>query len=243
MASIGLGLGFLVLRCLNNVPKPTRGSFLFQCLANNYVFLPLPLVMMKWGSHGVALLLFSSAGYEIIIWSIGALLFVKHPSWQAQIKQMFGPAFTTLALTFLFVVARDLLHFEMHRHGWGYALLEVFVYGAEMLGQALIAIAVLVAGSRLAVLRPKSMMDHRIWLVAAIRLIVVPAIMLSLLAVLPFDLTAKGILQITAVMTCAVISVIFSERFGGDTDFTAGSLLLTHLCALVTMPLLLSGVL
>ena len=37
-----------------------------------------------------------------------------------------------------------------------------------------------------------------------------------------------------------MVSVLFSERYGGDTDFIAGGLLLTHLGALVTVPLFLA---
>ena len=41
-------------------------------------------------------------------------------------------------------------------------------------------------------------------------------------------------------MPAAVTSLVFSERFGGDSDFIASTLLITHLGAIVTIPLLLS---
>jgi len=54
------------------------------------------------------------------------------------------------------------------------------------------------------------------------------------------DPVARGILYIVSVMPTAMVSVLFSERYGGDTDFVAGALLLTHLWALVTVPILLA---
>ena len=51
---------------------------------------------------------------------------------------------------------------------------------------------------------------------------------------------AYGILAVVAVMPAAVASLVFSERFGGDSDFIAATLLITHLGAIVTIPLLLA---
>jgi predicted permease len=64
--------------------------------------------------------------------------------------------------------------------------------------------------------------------------------MIPLLRWMPMDDTARGILIIVAVMPSAMVSALFSERYGGDTDFIAGGLLLTHLWALVTVPLFLA---
>ena len=98
----------------------------------------------------------------------------------------------------------------------------------------------LVAGSRFAVLKFQTMLGWRVWLVSAIRLLAVPLIVIPLIGLVPMDATARGILFIIAVMPSAMVSVLFSERYGGDTDFIAGGLLLTHLWALVTVPLLLA---
>jgi len=86
----------------------------------------------------------------------------------------------------------------------------------------------------------ETMLGWRVWFVAAIRLVAVPLAMIPLLGAIPMDPVARGILCIVAVMPSAMVSVLFSERYGGDTDFIAGGLLLTHLGALVTVPLFLA---
>ena len=68
----------------------------------------------------------------------------------------------------------------------------------------------------------------------------VPLLAIPLLPWIPLSDPARGILVIIAVMPSAMVSVLFSERYGGDTDFIAGGLLLTHLWALVTVPLFLA---
>jgi predicted permease len=64
--------------------------------------------------------------------------------------------------------------------------------------------------------------------------------MIPLIGLIPMETAARGILCIIAVMPSAMVSVLFSERYGGDTDFIAGGLLLTHLWALITVPLFLA---
>ena len=117
---------------------------------------------------------------------------------------------------------------------------STFRGGLKTLGAATIALSMLVAGSRFAMLKFATILGWRIWFVSAIRLVAVPLIMIPVLGVIPMAPVARGILYIIAVMPSAMVSVLFSERYGGDTDFIAGGLLLTHLWALVTVPLLLA---
>jgi predicted permease len=71
-------------------------------------------------------------------------------------------------------------------------------------------------------------------------LIAAPILFILILHSIPMEETARGILTVIAVMPAAVASLIFSERFSGDSDFIAATLLVTHLGAVVTIPLLLS---
>ncbi|MDH3982108.1 MAG: AEC family transporter, partial [Kiritimatiellaceae bacterium] len=79
-----------------------------------------------------------------------------------------------------------------------------------------------------------------VWIVSALRLIVTPIIFILILNQIPMDEMPRGILSVIAVMPAAVASLVFSERFGGDSDFIATTLLITHLAAVVTIPLLLA---
>ena len=137
------------------------------------------------------------------------------------------------------MAARDLLPWPAPPPGLALAG-QTIQAGLRTLGNATIALSMLVAGSRFAVLKFETMLGWRIWLVSAIRLVAVPLVMIPLLGLVPLDTVARGILCIVAVMPSAMVSALFSERYGGDTDFIAGGLLLTHLWALVTVPLFLA---
>ena len=119
-------------------------------------------------------------------------------------------------------------------------LLDLTYFGAETVGKATVAISMVVSGSRIAALGAKAAFDKHVWLLSALRLIVTPVIFILLLKMIPMDETAYGILAVVAVMPAAVTSLVFSERFGGDSDFIASTLLVTHIAAIVTIPLLLA---
>ncbi len=239
IAMAGLGLGLLAVRFLGRVPADTARAFLFHCLVNNYLFLPLPLVLFRYGDRGVALLVFGSVGYELLLWSLGVMLFSRAERKRDRLKSLFSPPFVTLLASLALVAVRDLLPWPAPP-AWLALGAQTFRAGLQTLGAATIALAMLVAGSRFAVMEFETMLGWRVWFVAAIRLVAVPLAMIPLLGAIPMDPVARGILCIVAVMPSAMVSVLFSERYGGDTDFIAGGLLLTHLGALVTVPLFLA---
>lgn len=239
IALLGFGLGLLAVRFLGRVPPETSRAFLFHCLINNYSFLPLPLVLFRYGDPGVALLVFSSVGYELLLWSLGVMLFTRAERKRDQLKSLFSPPFVALLLSLAYVVARDVFPWPAPP-AWLALAADTFRGGLKTLGAATIALSMLVAGSRFAVLEFHTMLGWRIWLVSAIRLLAVPLVMIPLLGLVPLDPVARGILIIIAVMPSAMVSVLFSERYGGDTDFIAGGLLLTHLWALITVPVFLA---
>jgi len=239
IALSGFGLGLLAVRFLGNVAKDTARAFLFHCLINNYSFLPLPLVLFRYGDAGVALLVFSSIGYEVLLWSLGVMLFSRAERKRDQLKSLFSPPFVALLLSLAYVVARDVFPWPAPP-AWLALAGQTARAALKTLGAATITMSMLVAGSRFATLPFRAMLGWRIWLVSAIRLVAVPLVMIPILRLMPLDPTARGILYIISVMPSAMVSVLFSERYGGDTEFIAGGLLLTHLWALITVPVFLA---
>lgn len=240
IALTGLLLGLVAVRFLGVMAPDTVRAFLFHCLINNYLFLPMPLVLFLFGERGVALLVFSAVGYELVLWTFGVLLFTREATGTDRVRQLFSPPFITLLISLAWVVARDT--WNITRSGAWAELAETGLFIARMLGQATIAVAVLIAGSRFAVLRPQTILRWRLWVLSVIRLVIIPLLLLPLLPWLPLDDVARGVISIVVVMPSAMTSVVFSERFGGDTEFIAGGLLLTHLWALITVPLFLAWI-
>lgn len=244
IAGTGLVLGLLALRCLKGVDQKRAGAFLFQNTVNNYLFLPLPLVLLLWGEQGVALLVFASVGFELTVWTVGVFLFNRSNTLAEGIRMMFGPPLLSLLFSIGWVCVRDLAAPELPVAGCmgdlASRLVDLFYFGAETVGKATVAVSMIVSGSRIAALDMRAAFDPQVWIVSALRLVVTPVLFILILKAIPLEETAYGILCVVATMPAAVASLIFSERFGGDSDFIASTLLITHLAAIVTIPLLLA---
>ena len=244
IAMTGLILGLLAVRCLKDVDQQRASAFLFQNTINNYLFLPLPLVMLLWGTKGVALLVFASMGFELVVWTFGVFLFNRSGKLADGIRMMFGPPLIALIFSIGWVCVRDLVSPELPAAGvladLTRRLLDLTYFGTETVGKATVAVSMIISGSRISALDAKAAFDKHVWVLSALRLIVTPIIFILILKMIPMDETAYGILAVIAVMPAAVTSLVFSERFGGDSDFIASTLLVTHLAAIVTIPLLLS---
>lgn len=244
IAGTGLALGLVALRWMKNVDHQRASAILFQSTINNYLFLPLPLVMLLWKEEGVALLVFASMGFELTVWTVGVFLFNRSRSLSEGIRMMFGPPLIALIFSISWVCMRDLSHLHLPPAGFFADLmrriLDLFYFGAGTIGKATIAVSMVVSGSRIAALNVRTAFDPHVWIVSIMRLVVTPVVFILLLKLIPMDHMAYGILSVVAVMPAAVASLVFSERFGGDSDFIATTLLTTHLAAIVTIPLLLA---
>ena len=244
IAGVGLALGLISLRFIPGADPQRASAFLFQNTINNYLFLPLPLVMLIWGSEGVALLVFASMGFELTVWTLGVFLFNRSSKLSEGIRMMFGPPLMALVFSVVWVIVRDLSPWHIStEHALSQLLnrlLELTYFGAETIGKATVAISMIVSGSRIAALNLKTAFDWHVWLVSFLRLILTPIVFILLLQHIPLSQMAYGILCVVAVMPAAIASLVFSERFGGDSDFIATTLLVTHLAAVVTIPVILS---
>lgn len=240
IAGIGLALGLLTLRWMKPVDPKRAGAFLFQSTINNYLFLPLPLVMLLWGTEGVALLVFASMGFELAVWTVGVFLFNRSSTLRDGIRIMFGPPLITLLISVVWICLRDLSPFHLPESPLPDRIFELIYFGAETIGKATVALSMIVAGSRIAALSPKAVRDPHVWIVSTLRLVFAPLLFILLLKHIPMDQLARNILTVVAVMPAAVASLIFSERFDGDSDFVSATLLVTHLGAIITIPLLLA---
>jgi predicted permease len=240
IAGIGLALGLLTLRWMKAADPKRAAAVLFQSTINNYLFLPLPLVMLLWGSEGVALLVFASIGFELTVWTVGVFLFNRSASFATGLRVMFGPPLIALMVSIVWICIRDLSPLHLPESALLERAVDLLYFGAETVGKATVALSMIIAGSRIATLSTQAIVDPHVWIISTLRLIAAPVLFILILRHIPMEETARGILTVIAVMPAAVASLIFSERFGGDSDFIAATLLITHLGAVITIPLLLT---
>ncbi len=245
--TIGFVIGLLASR-LNIFPNDAeKRGFRFQCTINNYSFLPMPLVLMFWGSTGVAKLIFSTVGSELAVWTLGIFALTGHKFGRKTLKQLLSVPMMAIVAAILTLILLELLGgttvLDWLSSSWRGEIAEAGLNVLDIFGAGTIPAAMVIAGSRMSELRP-----HHLWakpqlLVVVLRLFLIPAICLAFLMILPLNTENGRILILVATMPAAVASVVLSDLYDADSDFAAACVLLTHLVSLISVPIWISLVL
>ncbi len=239
---IGWAVGTVVLPLLKRQPMETRRCFHFTCLMNNYSFLPIIIATALWGEEAVALVIFSSLGSELCVWTFGVkTLTGERLGWRSMRNLASVPMCALLLacglLAFMRLVgAAALPGAGTLAHEAGTTLLE----GGRMAGDPTIPASAMVCGARIAMLHPGRLLSPLMVGASLLRLVVIPALCIGLFMLLPLPLSVRQVLVLIAVQPAAMVSVTLAEAFRSDANFAATAVLVTHLLCLVTIPLWLA---
>jgi len=242
----GWVVGAATLPLLKRHPEPTRRCYHFVCLMNNYSFLPILLGAALWGETAVALVIFSSLGSELCVWTFGVKALTGQKLDMGFLKNLVSvPMLALLGSCGLLAALHGVGGHEAMPspgttpHALGITLLET----CRMAGAATIPASALICGARIAMLHPSKILSPLMAGTCALRLAVVPALCILVLLLVPLPLDVRRVLILIAVQPAAMSSVTLAEAFGGDANFSAAAVLVTHLLCLLTIPLWLAATL
>lgn len=218
-------------------------AFRFQCAINNYVFLAMPLVQIYWGAEAVALLVFSTVGSELSVWTLGVIALTGRRFHWRTLRHLVSMPMGAIVAAVVTLALAPLTGWHAPMEGLAGDLRQALLAALDIVGKGTVPLAMIVAGSRMGELQPRHLWRTPQLAVVALRLVVIPAVALVLLHWLPFAPEARRVLTVVAVMPSAIASVMLSEIYEADSDFAAAAVLLTHAVALLTIPLWLGLVL
>ncbi len=233
---IGFGLGSLTMRRLHFQGIGTQRTYLLQCTMNNYSFLPMLLAFMFWGDRGVALVIFSTLGSEVGVWTLGVYGLTGRKLSKSTLRNLLNMPLISVAAA---VCALAVIHFLPEPSAAGASVSVVWrtlLDTLEMLGKATIPLSMLIAGSRMEALQAEHLFSRPQTILALMRLVLIPATTLAVLLLLPFAEEIESTLVLVAVMPCAITSVMLATVYDRDAEFAASSVLVTHVVSLLTVP-------
>ena len=219
-ASVALGLGVSLL----------AGRIFINDRKIRYI--PLPLCQALFGRDVVGVLLAFNLGVEVAMWSLAVITISGHQAG----KRWWAPLLTPPILA---VVAAMCLNFL----GAGQWVPASVTTSWHMLGLCAVPVGLLLTGALLADhARPHVLRSgwSTMWLGIAIRLGVLPAILLLLAAVLRVDPALHAVLIVQAAMPSAVFPIVLAKIHGGDMPTALRVVLGTSIVGLVTIPLWLT---
>jgi predicted permease len=228
-------IGLSTLPLLKRQPENTKRCYHFVCMMNNYSFLPILMAASLWGETAVALIVLSTLGSELCVWTLGI---------KSITGQKFGRGFfrhimslPMIALLTSFVLLAYAKYGSVPAEGTlTNELLKNILVACRMGGAATIPAAALICGARIAMILPQRLGSPLIRGASVFRLVVGPAICLAVLFLLPLETDTRRVLVLIATMPVAMASVTLAEAYKSDADFSASAILLTHLLCLLTIP-------
>ena len=227
MSVLAILIGTAITLLLTAHRKDRRAPiFRFACVFSNAAYMGFPLISALFGAEG---LLYASAYvtvFNILLWTMGYGMV----SGSSNPKE----------------VARSLLHTPVLYAmvvGLAVYLLQIPVPNLiaqpiDLLSGMNTPLSMLITGMLIAAGDLKSIVcDQHIWKLAALRMVLIPAVCVTVFALLGFHGMSAQVVLLLECCPAAAITSVFAVQFGHEERFAAGSVVLTTLLSIVTLPL------
>lgn len=225
--AILLGTGVTVL--LTARRKDSRASiFRFACIFSNAAYMGFPLISALFGAEG---LLYASAYvtvFNLLLWTLGYGLV----SGKASAREL-GRSLLHTPVLYAMVIGLTIYLLQL-------PLPSLIVQPLQLLGGMNTPLSMLITGMLIGSGNLRTILaDRQIWQLAGVRMLLIPAVCMALFALLGL-LHFGTVSQVVVLLECcpaAAITSVFAVQFGHDEGFAAGSVVLTTLLSILTLPL------
>ena len=203
----------------------------FAAAFSNCGFMGIPLVRAGFGDEAVFLLVGFVVLLNLLQWTYGAAL-LKGDKGAVSLKGVLLNPITvgTAAGVVLFVT------------GLGSRLPGV--RGGAIGGLAALnaPVAMLVLGIYMAQTSLKeTVMSPRLYVLSAVRLLLIPAVTLALLTPLPVDLTMKYVILLGASAPVGANVAVYAQLYGKDYSYACRTVVLSTVLSILTLPVLVAA--
>ena len=240
---IGYIIGLIATRFIRLKDPDREKSFIFQLTINNYSFFPLALILTLYGTGGTGILVFSTLGAELAVWTVGMFVLSGHKFEWKSLLHLLNPPMVGLYLSIAFLAICELASVDPEFLTHSGTIANSIFNTISTLSGAVIPISMIIVGARLSRINLTDVMNRAVWLLSGLRLIAVPLAAIAIISILPIDTLSRHVMMIVAAMPVSLASMLISEIYGGDKGFVDGTVLLTHLLSMITVPAILAFVL
>lgn len=225
---LGIRIGLLVARAIGLHVGTGLRTFALTVGITNYGYLPLPIMERIWGPESRGVLLVHNVGVEAAIWTVGVLI-LSGQSLRDGWRRLISPIVITLAVA----VACNLA-------GLSSQLPAFVTQTIHALAVCAIPLGLIMTGVNLAQYldRPAELFDARVSVAAmALRLGLLPVLILLLAKYLPCSIELKRVLVVQAAMPTAVFPIIIAQLYGGHPRTAVQIVLGTTALGIFVIPL------
>jgi len=209
-----------------------RNIFKYALTFGNFAFLGNFIVLGIWGSEGLFKYLMFTFGVNLLCSSWGLLILIPKESERVTLTGVLKRMTTPPIIAIMLGLVAGLLNLKVYLPGF---LLDVLSNASNCMGP----VAMLLAGVVVGGFEFKSLLsDKKVYVATALRLIVLPAVIVLILRMLG---TSKEI--ITYALICSgtplgLNTIVYPSSFGGEIKTGASMTMISHVLSVITIPLM-----
>ena len=200
-----------------------KGVWRFTLVFGNMGFIGYPVAVALFGPEALFYAVILVLPFNLMAFTLGPLMLTG--ARRFSLRQMFSPAVVASLLALVLALAR---------------LRPPAVIGEalEFAGSITVPLSLMFVGSLLAGLPLGNLLKApRLWILTAVRLLVMPAALVPLLRLLGTDPFILGIAVAEMGMPAAVNGSLLCMEYGGDADCMAQITFVSTLASIITIPL------
>ncbi len=236
---LGYLIGLMYAGFFKSTDPQRRKSILYQMTINNYSFLPLAIISKLYGEQHMAALILSTLGAELAVWTLGmSILNMNTGGFKFRdLKHLLSPPLISIYFSGLILLVLHFLNIPIQKVFDQNLLLNYTQKTIYELGQATIPMSLIMVGGRMGKIKLGDLTQRDLWAVALFRLVLIPIAGVIMFKLLFPEHPYLNVMLIVAVMPNAIASLVMGELYGADQKLISGTILITHVLSLITIPL------
>ncbi len=219
------GIGVITGKLLR-VPRATEAAHQMMSCLGNVIFMGYPIIVAMYGETGFFYAIIYWLLNDLFMWTVGVFLLSKNGAEKQEsfVKKLINPN------TISFGIAIIMFFF-------GIKLPPVVGEAATSVGGLTTALSMIFIGMTLATVDvKKTMKKWWIFVIAPIKLVVMPIVFIYLFKFLGVPALIAGVVVLEAAMPAQTVLTILAHEHHADYEYTAVGLFITTVASLVTLP-------
>jgi predicted permease len=232
-----LFIGWITTRIFD-IKGREAAVFKAHSMFGNTIFLGFPLITALYGTEGLLYASMFQLVSNLIMWTVGVVVLThgNGTSWTKSLLKVLNP--NTLA------TLTGLIFFMLT-----IKLPDLLVKPLSELGAANTWLSMLYIGAMLVFSDVRGLLGRKsLYIISVNRLIVFPAILVSIFAIIASitgsvpDKLVTSVIILEASMPCMASVVIMAKELGADDHLAVGNVFISTLLSIITLPLLVMAI-
>lgn len=226
IVSVCIQLGCMILGKLlfGRMPRNQWKCLYYGTVCSNAGFLGNPIAEGVFGSAGLALASIYLIPQRIVMWSSGISVFSGTTDGKALLKKVLTHPCIVACYIGIFLMLTQL------------PLPGMIQSTVDSLAGCNTALSMMVVGMILADLKLREMADRKVIAYSAVRLILIPVLVLIPCRLLKLDSMVTGVSVLLAAMPAGATTSILAAKYDADAGFATKMIIMSTLASVITTP-------